>query len=86
MLVTAACVFIDLYYYIALLTLTAWSRVYVTVGCPSICPFVCAVDRKQQQHAAGLLLSALRHKISIDGCWRWRRVPAVDRYLLPAER
>ena len=32
----------------------ASSRIYLTVGCPS----VCAVDRQQQRRAAGLLLSA----------------------------
>jgi len=28
---------------------------YVTVGCPSVRPSVCPVDRQQQRRAAGLL-------------------------------
>jgi len=32
------------------------SRVYVTVGCPSVCP----IDRYQQRRPAGLLLSAVQ--------------------------
>jgi len=35
------------------------SRVYVTVGCPSVCPSLSPVIRPQQR-AAGLLLSAVR--------------------------
>jgi len=36
------------------------SMVYVTVGCPSVRPSVCLIDRQQRGRAAGLLLSALR--------------------------
>ena len=32
---------------------TMWCRVYVTVGCPSIC----FIDQQQYRHVAGLLLS-----------------------------
>ena len=37
-------------------------RVYVTVGCPSVCPsvYLCVVIRQQQRGAAGLLLNARR--------------------------
>jgi len=36
-------------------------KVYVTVGCPSICLSVCPINRQQQQQRlAGLLLSALQ--------------------------
>jgi len=35
-------------------------RVYVTVGCPSVCLSVCRIDRQQQRRPAGLLLIALR--------------------------
>jgi len=38
------------------------SMIYVTVGCPSICP----IDQQQQWLAARLLLSALR-AVNIDG-------------------
>jgi len=37
------------------------SRVYGTVRCPFVRPTsVCPIDRQQQRHAAGLLLSATR--------------------------
>jgi len=52
------------------------SRVYVTVGCPSVCPFVC-LSRRWAAAAASLLLSA-----GADICGR--RVPAIERYLLQA--
>ena len=48
------------------------SRVCVN-GQVSVRPIVCPVDRRQQRHVAGLLLSALRAV--------GRRVPAIDRYL-----
>ena len=31
------------------------SRVYETVGRPSVCPSVCPIDRQQRRRAAGLL-------------------------------
>jgi len=36
--------------------------IYVTVGCPSVCP----VDREQQRRAAGLLQLGRGHQISTD--------------------
>jgi len=42
------------------------SRVYVTVGRPSVRPSVCPVDRQQKRRAAGLLLSAVQAGVSID--------------------
>jgi len=42
------------------------ASVYVTLGCPpvrpSVCMSVCPVDRQQQRHAAGLLLTGYRSK------------------------
>ena len=36
------------------------SRVFVTVGCPSVRPSVCPIDRQQQQRLVGLLPSVLQ--------------------------
>jgi len=47
------------------------SRVYVAVGCPSVRPSVCPINRPLQQRAAGLLLGAPRAG-DID---RQRRAP-----------
>jgi len=35
------------------------SRVYLTVGRPSVCPSVCPIHRQKQLRPAGLLLSAV---------------------------
>ena len=43
-----------------------WSRVYVTVSCPSICLSVCPIDQLMQWHAEGLLLLMLCRQMSID--------------------
>ena len=43
------------------------SRVFVTVGCPSVRLSVCPIDRQQQQRLVGLLPSALQAE---DSCGR----------------
>jgi len=66
-----------------------WCRVFVIVGsgvqCLSARLSVCPVDRQQLQLAAGLVLSILQaeDRLLIDSYGR--RVPAIDRYLLPAQ-
>ena len=42
--------------------------VYVTIGCPSVRPFVCPLDRQQQRRAAGLLQTGSGQRMSIDSC------------------
>jgi len=69
------------------------SRMFVVQGlCNSrvrcavfVRPSVCPVDRQQLQLAAGLVLSILQaeDRLLIDSYGR--RVPAIDRYLLPAQ-
>ena len=58
--------------------------VYVTVGCSSVCPSVRLSRRSTAAATCGWFAAELGRwqQISIDSCRR--RVPAVDRYLLPA--
>jgi len=59
-----------------------WTKVYVTVGCPSVRPSVCpSIDSSIDIR---MFAAELRRgqQMSISSCWR--RVPPIDRYLLPA--
>ena len=53
----ARCRYLGLYLYYHL-SIRSW--VCVTTGRPSVCPFVCPIDRQQQRRPAGLLLNAMR--------------------------
>ena len=54
----------------AIIIIIMLNKVHITVGCPSVRPSVCPIDRHQQRLPAGLLLSAQRQGISIDSCGR----------------